>query len=166
MKYLFVLSFVLCFVLFDAGIGYTQTSPLWTHFTYQFQHEGFFHLSANSFSFIGMFRLLEKFLNKWLLFVLTVTIGFVASFLSMYDVPTVGASAMVYAMIGIFFSMISLCRDMKIIDGRKFALFVAGVIICLTVGAMNGNSNFFLHVFALMIGTVAGIMVAFFREEW
>jgi membrane associated rhomboid family serine protease len=112
-----------------------------------------------------MFRLLEKFVSRYLLAALVIAVGFVASFLSMYGVPTVGASAMVYAMTGIFFSLLNLCPDIKIIDRRKFAVFIAGVVACLIVSAMKGNSNFFLHVFALMTGLLAGTVISFFREE-
>jgi membrane associated rhomboid family serine protease len=165
MKYLFTLIFTISLLLFNDAIGYTETSPLWTHFTYQFQHANIVHLIINSLAFIGMFRLLEKFVNKWLLSASILTIGFAASFLSMYSTPTVGASAMVYAMIGIFFSMINLSQDIKIIDKRKFALFVASILICLAISAIKGNSNFFLHLFALMLGQIAGSIMAFFREQ-
>jgi membrane associated rhomboid family serine protease len=165
MKYLFVLIFILCLVFFDTDIGYTRTSPWWTHLTYQFQHAGMIHLLINSLAFVGMFRLLEKFVSKWLLSVSVILIGFAASFLSMYGVPTVGASAMVYAMMGIFISILNLCPDIKIIDRRKFAVFAVGVVACLTVSALKGNSNFFLHVFAIAIGLLAGMVISYFREE-
>jgi membrane associated rhomboid family serine protease len=165
MKYLFVLTFILCFSLFDTGIGYTSTSPLWTHITYQFQHAGIFHLLVNSFSFIAMFRLLEKFVNKWMLAAIILSIGFTASFLSMYHTPTLGASAMVYALVGIFFSLINLCRDIRILDKRKFTLFAISVVACLIISATKANSNFFLHLFALMLGAIAGSAIAVFREK-
>jgi membrane associated rhomboid family serine protease len=165
MKYLFVLAFILCFALFDTAAGYTTVSPLWTHLTYQFQHSGLIHLLVNSLSFIGMFRLLERFVNRWLLSVLIIAVGFTASFLSMHDAPTVGASAMVYVMAGLFFSLIGLCRDIRILDKGKFSLFIFGMLACLTVSALKGNSNFFLHVFALIMGVIAGSIVAIFREK-
>jgi hypothetical protein len=68
-------------------------------------------------------------------------------------------------MMGMFFSMLNLCPDIKIIDRRKFAVFTAGVVACLTVSALKGNSNFFLHVFALMTGAIAGTLIAVLREN-
>ncbi|MDR1525156.1 MAG: rhomboid family intramembrane serine protease [Tannerella sp.] len=165
MKYLFVLLFIIVFCLFDKNLGYTNASPWWTHFTYLFQHAGIVHLLINSLSFIGMFRLLEKFINRWVLSVSVITVGFVASFLSMYNAPTVGASAMVYAMVGIFFSMVNLCGDIKILDKKKFAVFIVGIAACLFISASKGNSNFFLHVFSLILGLIAGTVIAIFREE-
>jgi membrane associated rhomboid family serine protease len=151
--------------VFDVNIGYTNTSPLWTHLTYQFQHAGIVHLVINSLSFIGMFRLLEKFINRWVLSVSIVIVGFIASFLSMYNAPTVGASAMVYAMSGMFFAMINLCPDIRILDKKKFAVFIVGIAACLFISASKGNSNFFLHVFSLLLGLIAGTVIAIFREE-
>ncbi|MDR1526223.1 MAG: rhomboid family intramembrane serine protease, partial [Dysgonamonadaceae bacterium] len=153
------------YIVFDVNIGYTNTSPLWTHLTYQFQHAGIVHLVINSLSFIGMFRLLEKFINRWVLSVSIVIVGFIASFLSMYNAPTVGASAMVYAMSGMFFAMINLCPDIRILDKKKFAVFIVGIAACLFISASKGNSNFFLHVFSLLLGLIAGTVIAIFREE-
>jgi membrane associated rhomboid family serine protease len=165
MKYLFVAAFILCFIFCGTEAGYTGTSPWWSHLTYNFQHAGIIHLLVNSLSFIGLFRLMERFLNRYRLAALIIATGFVASFLSMHETPTVGASAMVYAMTGAFFALINLCRDIKILDKRKFALFVTSIAACLLVSALKGNSNFFLHVFALIIGMIAGTGVAFFRED-
>jgi membrane associated rhomboid family serine protease len=112
-----------------------------------------------------MFRLMEKLVDRRLLAALVLAIGFAASFLAAYDVPTVGASAMVYAMTGMFLSMANLCRDIRIIDKRKFARFILAILACLIVGAAKGNGNFFLHLFAMMIGGIAGAGIAAFRNR-
>jgi membrane associated rhomboid family serine protease len=164
MKYLFILIFVLCYALSGTEAGYTNASPLWTHVAYNFQHAGVAHLVVNSLSFIAMFRLLEKFVTGWLLSVLAVASGFAASFLSMSEVPTVGASGMIYAMTGMFLSMSGLCPDIKILNRRLFAVFVFGIVVCMTVGALKGNSNILLHVFSLTGGLLAGAGIAFFRN--
>ena len=52
MKYIFVLTFFIVFFTFDKSIGYTNTSPIWTHFTYMFQHANIIHLGINSLAFI------------------------------------------------------------------------------------------------------------------
>jgi membrane associated rhomboid family serine protease len=165
MKYIFVAVFILVYILFDERLGYTNDSPLWTHFTYQFQHSGVIHLLLNSFAFIGMFRLLEKFVSRTALSLSVIVVGFTASFLSMYDIPTLGASSMVYAMIGIFFAMANLCNDIRIIDKKKFSLFILSLIVCLTISALKSNSNFFLHVFSLLLGLIAGVIISIYKNE-
>jgi membrane associated rhomboid family serine protease len=144
-------------------MGYTADSPLWTHITYQFQHAGVLHLIINTLAFIGMFRLLEKFVNKWILSASVILVGFIASFLSMYHTPTVGASAMIYAMIGMFLSLNS-CGHIKILDKKKFILFIVTLLACLVISALKANSNFFLHLFALMLGLLTGTIIAIFKE--
>jgi len=153
MKYLFVIVFIIVFILFDKSIGYTDTSPVWTHFTYMFQHAGIIHLTLNSLAFIGMFRVLEKIINKYILSATILSIGVAASFISTYQLPTVGISGAVYAMIGIYLSMIT-TKKLIIKDKSKFIIFVLSVLICLVISFFKTNSNFQLHIFSLMIGYV------------
>jgi hypothetical protein len=56
-------------------------------------------------------------------------------------------------------------RDIRILDKRKFAVFIVGIAACLFVGALKGNSNFFLHVISLIIGLIAGVGIAIFRKR-
>jgi hypothetical protein len=81
----------------------------------------------------------------------------------MYDLPTVGVSGMVYAMIGMFFTMI-LCGEIKIINRKKITLFVAGILACLAVSAMKENSNFFLHLHSLFFGMAILFVIIVIRE--
>ncbi|MDR1455212.1 MAG: rhomboid family intramembrane serine protease [Tannerella sp.] len=164
MRFLFLFAFVPVYLFFDLSPGYTVASPWWTHLTYQFQHAGIMHLLVNSLAFAGMFRLLEKSVNGYLLSALIIAVGFAASFLSMHERPTVGASAMVYAMIGIFLALLALRRELKIVDRRKFALFVMSIFAGLVIGALKENSNFLLHVYALLAGALSGTILAAFRK--
>jgi hypothetical protein len=107
-----------------------------------------------------MFHLMQKFVNRWLLSVSIIASGFTASFLSMYSIPTVGASAMIYAMVGMFFSMLAFCPNIKIICKKKFAVFVVGVVAGLSISALKGSSNFLLHVCSLAIGGIFGTVIA------
>ena len=155
-KYLFVFIFIFTFAWFDKSIGYTNSSPLYTHFTYMFQHAGIIHLVINSLSFLGMFRTMEKYINKWLLSGVCILFAFLTSFFSSYNIPTVGASAMIYIMIGMFLSITLLYKDVKINDKRKYFLFVFSVFISLIVSAFRHNSNFSLHILSLLSGVLIG----------
>jgi membrane associated rhomboid family serine protease len=164
-KYFFVLIFLVCFAWLDTNIGYTNASPVWTHITFQFQHAGVVHLLVNSFSFVGIFRLLERFVNRWLLAASIIIAGFTASFLSMYKTPTVGASAMIYAMIGMFLFLLARCSDIRVRDKRRFAVFIAGILVCLSISALKVNSNFLLHLSALIFGVLTGIVAGAVRRK-
>ncbi|MCL2650321.1 MAG: rhomboid family intramembrane serine protease [Candidatus Azobacteroides sp.] len=151
MKYIFVLIFLIVFITFDKSIGYTDKSPVWTHFTYMFQHANIIHLTINSLAFIGMFRILEKIINKYELAIAILLIGFLASFMSMYQLPTVGISGAIYAMVGIYFGMIT-TKKLIIKDKNKLYVFIFSIILCLTVSFFKHNSNFWLHIFSLIMG--------------
>jgi len=151
MKYLFVFSFVVVFFVFDRSIGYTDVSPLWTHFAYMFQHVNIIHLCIDSIAFVGMFRVMEKFIDKRFLAASILFIGFAASFFSMHPLPTVGISGAVYAMIGMYFAMIT-SKRLIVNDRKKLCVFAASVFVCLTMSFFKPSGNFRLHLFSLISG--------------
>jgi membrane associated rhomboid family serine protease len=158
MKYFFILIFITVFFVFDKSIGYTNTSPLWTHFTFQFQHANSVHLLVNSLAFIAIFRTVEKIINKYILSVTILFTGFIASFMSISETPTVGISAAIYAMTGIYLAMVT-AKKFIFKDRNKFYLFVLSIFICLTVSFFKANSNFLLHLFSLIIGYGSGFII-------
>lgn len=164
MKYLFVLIFIFVFIVFGLNLGYTNTSPLHTHITYMFQHAGIMHLIINSLAFISMFRQVEKHLNKYLLSTLIIFCAFISSFLAMYQIPTVGSSSMVYAMVGIYLGLITFSDKIKIADTRKFLLFIFSIIVVLSVSYFKHNSNFLVHIYSLLIGFIASIPICLFKK--
>lgn len=165
MKYIYVLIFIVVYIICGLEIGYTYQSSLYTHFTYMFQHSGIVHLLINSLAFIGMFRTMEKFVNKWLLSVSIIIISFAASFTAMYDIPTVGASAMIYAMIGMFFGMTIYCKNIKITDTKKYLLFLSVVVISLTISFFKHNSNFALHFFSMIWGGIISLPISIYDNR-
>ena len=158
MKYIYVAVFVFVFIVFDLELGYTKDSPLYTHFTFMFQHAGIVHLVINSLAFIGVFRAMERFINKWTLSAVIVFSSFAASIISMYDIPTVGASGMIYTMIGMFFGLI-ISGETAIIDKKKFSIFVLSVFLSLTISFLKENSNFLLHIYCMLFGFLSSQMV-------
>lgn len=158
MKYVYVLIFILVFILSGLDLGYTNQSPLYTHLTYMFQHSGVVHLLMNSLAFIGMFRTMEKFINKWMLSVFIIISSFIVSFTAMYSIPTVGASSMIYTMIGMYFGITIYNRDIKIADTRKYLLFIFVVAVSLVVSYFKHNSNFNLHFFCMVFGYVISLL--------
>lgn len=150
MNYIIVLTFLLVYNLFDTSLGYSHTSPLYTHFTYVFQHAGIVHLIANSISFISFSNLLGKVTNA---FYYPYLIAVLASFASEYDKPTVGASGMDYAMIGMVLAYACKGDKIKIVDKRKFALMVGLICISIGLGFITGSNNA-IHIYSLLIGFI------------
>ena len=151
MKYIFVILFIIVFFRYDISIGYSKGSPIYTHLTYMFQHTNAIHLILNSFAFIGIFRTLERFIDKWVLFLSIISIGIVVSFFAEYTLPTVGASSMIYSMIGLFFGFCTK-RRIRIIDKKKLLLFIVSIFLMLTISFFKTNSNFILHLYSICMG--------------
>ena len=165
MKYIYIILFVAIFILFGTEIGYTIDSPLYTHLSYMFQHSSIAHLVINSLSFIALFRMLERHFNKWILSVLIITSSFIASFTSGYDIPTVGASAMIYTMIGLFLGFTSTGYKMKIADTKKYLLFITVIILSLIISFFNSHSNSTLHIYSIMIGFIISFSWSIINEN-
>lgn len=165
MKYIYVLIFIIVFIFFGLELGYTYQSPFYTHFTYMFQHSGVVHLLINSLAFIGMFRTMEKLVNKWMLSASIIAVSFAASFISIYNIATVGASAMIYTMFGMFFGMTTYCKNIKIADTKKYLLFLSVVLISLTISFFKHNSNFVLHLSSMILGFIISIPISIYDNR-
>lgn len=147
MRYFIPIISIFVLIFFGDELGYTNTSPWYTHFTYIFQHANFIHWLLNSIAFISMCIVLSRFL-KWYL-VQAFIIATIVSFFSDYDLPTVGISGVVYAMIGMFISL-----TFNTINNQKRAILYSCVFISLGVSFFKENSNFILHLICLLSGFI------------
>lgn len=163
MKYIIIFIFIAVYLLFDLRLGYTSGSAWWTHITYMFQHAGPVHLLLNSLAFMGIFRALEPYYNRWFIVGVSIIISFACSYGSMYDLPTVGASSMIYALTGIYIAFTLLSSKVEITDRRKYGVYLLSLALCLAVSFFKQSSNFFLHVYCLFSGfcvlTIANVFV-------
>lgn len=153
MKYLFILSFILTYLFLGLELGYTATSSWSTHITYSFQHAGLMHLLLNCISFFFLFRVLEKYIASWHIAVIALSIAFAVSFLCIYSRVVVGASAMIYAMIGIYFFLVFIGKiDIK----NKIQLFtgIAFIILSIIISFFKPNSAGLLHLLCLISGCI------------
>lgn len=164
-KYIFVLLFIVVYSQFGLDIGYTTTSKFYTHITYMFQHSGIIHLAINSVAFIVMFHNLRKLLNIWIIIVSMLICGFAASFQSMYDIPTVGASSMIYAMMGIDIGMTLMCKKIKVANTRRYLLFICGLVLCLSISAFRQNSNYLVHIYSLIFGFIISLPISVYKNK-
>jgi rhomboid protease GluP len=159
MKYLIIFILILTYIFFGNELGYTNTSPLYTHFTYIFQHVSVFHLLVNSLAFTGIYTSLEKHLDKWVFLGISFGCSVLASFGAVYGKPTVGISGVVYAMTGLYLGITLLYKHIKIADTRKYLLYILCIVISLSVSFVNGNSNFLLHLYSLVMGFALSVIV-------
>jgi membrane associated rhomboid family serine protease len=153
-KYIFVLVFILVHIFFDARLGYSNSSPLWTHFTYMFQHAGAVHLLINSLAFISIFRILERIIPKYRLALTIVILGVSVSFCVSYDLPVVGASSMICFMIGMYASHLGCLVKSGKLPMSKCIPFLLSISIYMIVSLIKHNSAFSLHLLSLSSGII------------
>lgn len=154
MKYLFLLSFLLVYCFFGLELGYTATSPAWKHVTYIFQHASVIHLLMNSFAFWTLSVALYRFVPEYKVYAISITVAVLASFVCTYSKVVVGASGMIYAMLGMYFFLVAVG---KIRFKNKIALVVSilSVIIFLTISFLKQNSAGMLHLLCLCGGLLS-----------
>lgn len=153
MKVLMIFIFVLVYAFFGLELGYTATSPGWTHFTYSFQHASFVHLILNCIGFWYMIRALESRYHPVLLVGVAYIISVGVSFLVYYDKPVVGSSGMVYALIGMFAWLV--LSNLRRFTGKALLnsiLFLTTVAVSLGISLLNKHSAGLIHLFCMTGG--------------
>lgn len=159
MRKLFIIIFIAVFVMFDNSIGYTDTLPIWKHFTYVFQHAGFAHLIMNSVSFYFLWNALDFYYSKYVIIAIAYLSAVIMSFFTAYSLPVVGASGMIYAMLGMF--------SFLIIKGRlSFENYSGQLIYWLSLAVFLGisfirpNQAGLLHLLCLLSGMGASYIIS------
>lgn len=165
MEYIIIILFIIVHISMGNELGYSSSSPIWTHITYQFQHLNWIHLSLNSFAFLSLCKVLQKALPLSLILAYAYFASIIISFLSVMDLPTVGASGMIYTMSGMFISISLIGAKLRIIDNKKFSLFLFGITIALVLSAIKPHINFSCHLLGLISGIIIGIVDNWLNHE-
>lgn len=161
MKYLIVLVFIIVFSGFNQG--YSVGSTFITHLTFNFSHVSWLHLVLNSIAYIGVFRILQKTMPSWWIFFFSFVIATTCSFFAVYSIPTMGASGMIYAMIGMYFAEI-INKKLVVVDKRLFNIYIVSVILALSISLFNPHSAFGLHILCLTCGCLSSIIIIIKKE--
>lgn len=154
LKYLIVAVFFVVYALWGRELGFSDSSPGWTHLTYMFQHASIIHLLLNSFVFVSAFRVMEKFVRPVKLFLVIYTIAFLASFAAMEDRVTVGSSGMIYALVGME-TVIVIFNNATVKQKR---LFFFSIAIMLIASFLNAGSSFMVHIVCFVFGALYWIV--------
>ena len=117
-------------------------------YDHQDKNYSWLHLFLNAFVFISFYRVICT-KTKYLLLQL-ILIAFSASFFAQYSLPTVGASGMIYAMIGMYLFLLY-SKNIRI-PKKDVWLFLFSIAFMFTLSVFNTNSNYALHASCLCIG--------------
>lgn len=158
MRFLIIFIFIIVHLSVGNELGYSTSSSFYTHLTYQFQHLNWIHLTFNSISFVAFFKILQKVYPGYLIILYTYFISFAVSFFSEYHLPTVGSSAMIYAMIGLFLSLSIIGDKLHIVNHKKFIVLIIGILVSLIISYYKNSANNVCHILALVIGLISGVL--------
>lgn len=153
MMYLFIVICVCVYALMpDCLVLGVSTESLNNAFIYQIAHGSWQHLFINSLSLIMMFKPIHTIYEERFgetsqcTFICFSYIGSVlAALLSARHIPTVGASGIVFFLLGM---LIMLRPTLKQLQGYIF------VLIAIIVQIIQGKSNVALHIIAFILGAL------------
>lgn len=150
LKYLVVIVFFAVYAMWGRELGFSESSPGWTHLTYMFQHASVLHLILNSFVFISTFRVMERFIRPGKLFLIVFVIAFLASFAALEGRVTVGSSGMIYALLG----METVIVIFNNATAKQKRLFFFSIALMLTASFLSAGSAFVVHIVCFALGAL------------
>lgn len=125
-------------------VGISKNCSLEQRLVYHFFHVGFFHALTNSIALLSIS--FSRKLYCWQL-IAAYAIAITIPQLCLYDKPTVGLSAIIYALFGI----ISLSSRRKVI----YNIFV---VVCISIGFLFPYSNALIHLYCYIGGFVVSVL--------
>jgi len=126
-------------------------SDWWCFFTFNLVHLSFIHLLVNSFVFLSYWRKMKDVINLYFFIPLIIITPALAAMLSSRNTPTLGASAVVYTMIGLYLVAFPLPKDILI----KF-LFL--IIISFVFTFFFSSVNTGIHIYSFLISLVVSLL--------
>lgn len=158
MKYIIPAIFILIYAGNYHNLGYSCQSPLYTHFTYMFQHASLLHLILNTYTFIILFNRLSKILPAFRLTFYIYTAAIITSFCSAHTTPTVGASGMIMAQLAIYITLPILGKKLIITSRKHFYTYLTFTALSITFTSMHPAVNALNHLFAFLTGILFALI--------
>ena len=152
MIYLFITLVIVIFFAMPSAVdalGIALSSPIYTAFTYPLAHASFFHLAMNSLALTLLYQPAIKLYKQRFstyrspLVIVAYLCAVVAGLFSQAEIPTVGASGIAYALLG----MIVILAPNK----KQFATLLL-LCIATIIQSFNAHINTRLHIIAFVLG--------------
>lgn len=163
MIYLFIIVCICVYAFMpDCTVLGVANDSLMHSFTYQFAHGSWIHLFINALSLILMYNPIRKiymerfgYVNQFSFFCHLYCGSVLAALLCTQDIPTVGASGIVFFLLG---ELLLLRPTLRQLQGYIY------VAIAIIVQIIRGKSNVALHIVAFVLGALFIIIRVFCRE--
>ena len=144
---------ILYFVVDPYQVGYSDTSPLYTHVTYTFAHANLLHLTTNLIAFYFVFNLLHSLNIVKAALVFSFVSAVAASFVYPTPTPTVGASGVIYAMMAAPVAAV-LARRLRVTNSRKLIRTYAIIAVATIIQMFILNVNAAIHIASFAINLI------------
>jgi len=133
------------------SFGYSFDSSWYTLFTFSYVHVSFIHLLINSCVFICYWRPMKGLINMKLLIPMIIFIPAVSAYLSASSVPTVGASAIIMVLMGVYLTMPIPKKVVREIWILTIISFVVTFIFAPQI-------NTLIHIYSLLLSYVISLL--------
>lgn len=147
---------VVCFVLFVAtdrpeSYGYSVTQCGWKfHVMYNFYHVSWLHLVLNCIT-LWMLNTAFARWRVWFVWAVAFISSFIASYLSVMNEPTIGASGIIMGIVGL------LSADILFTCKWKTSVFYfSAMAVMFFIQSPIQHANWMVHVWAVVIGCAMG----------
>lgn len=144
MPIIFVLSLFPPFAWEDIGVS--LTSPMVNRFVYSFFHASVWHCLANLFCY---YQILHYYLPSWRIILLSYIVAVSVPDFVLTELPTVGMSAMIYALIG--------CITFYV---QRKVYYISWVLFYILIGFFFPNVNALAHLYAYCVGSLYSLLTA------
>lgn len=152
----FFVTATLWIYLFTPGYGYTAASGILPRVASLFSHAGWLHWALNAWGFCSLFASVARVVAPLRLLALACLAAFAATYVAEYDLPTVGASGILFFLVGcdavlrwggLYFK----------IDPVSMSFYTATILLALAVPAFVPGVNWKLHLAACVEGIIYGV---------
>lgn len=134
------------------GVGYSLTSPVYTHFVYMFSHCNIFHLLGNVFAILYMGSIFPKYIVPAEMLLFSYISAVACSFASSYELPTMGVSGMSWFFVGVIQGFVP-AKYYKVVNKKVyFGCWVLLVLQFILFAVMCNNINNLLHIECFALG--------------
>jgi len=149
--------YMMSFVTDTTYLGVSENSAWWTCITYNLVHLSFFHLLINSISFYCLWKYI-KMLKKCIYIPLMIIIPMSSAVMFSHNLPTVGASAIIYTMIGMFLALFNYKKEDYI---RLWILVMLSILIT----SFSDSINTGIHICSLSLSLIVSLIARRLYEQ-
>lgn len=152
----FFVTATLWMYVFTPGCGYTGTSGILPRVASLFSHAGLLHWLLNAWGFCSLFAAAARIVPPLRLFALACSAAFAATYVAGYDLPTVGASGILFFLAGTDLVLRWGGLYFKIDRARMF-VYTVTIGLSLAVTVFVPGVNWKLHLAACAEGLIYGM---------